>query len=145
MGTYGTKKKINIIKLFLRSYVYSDKQLRFVATPAMPWHLPHQICRALSALHAVDQGQSAAFKANAAVHAMHSTVAALWAVNAQCGSISYSSWDCMCVAVYCISCSSQASHDLGLQAMSGFMQGAAACHNCIMLTTISTTAACIVA
>ena len=48
--------KLKEIRLFLRSYGYSDVQGTFVACPAMPPHLPRQICRALDDLHLIDLG-----------------------------------------------------------------------------------------
>ena len=52
----GKNFELKEISLFLRSYGYSDQQGTFLVCPAMPPHLPRQICRALDDLHLVDQG-----------------------------------------------------------------------------------------
>lgn len=74
----GQKKQLTLIKLFLRAYCYSTAQGRFVAVPAMPMHLPHQVSGALRALHAIDQGVPASQKAQPALSMFAAITSNLW-------------------------------------------------------------------
>lgn len=45
---------LRTFKLFWRLYTYSPEQGTFQPVPAMPPHLPKQICRALESLHLIN-------------------------------------------------------------------------------------------
>ena len=67
--------------LFLRKYVYQPSLDSFAVIPAMPDHLPQQICDALDGLQLVDQGKGLCFAADVLPdmrHSDHQTTCMQW-------------------------------------------------------------------
>ena len=46
--------EVHAFSLFLRLYTFDPEQLTFRPVPRMPRHLPHQIGKALRALHLIE-------------------------------------------------------------------------------------------